>query len=68
MRYGYPTRSPYWLQARFASSCACGKRILKGEQVYYYPSSRKAVCEACGLKGASDMADELAMAGEGNPY
>ena len=45
----------YWVTARFVSVCSkCGKRIVKGERVFYYPSSRSALCsrEECGFEAS----------------
>lgn len=48
-RRRYVNKDPYPLKARFDSDCAgCGKRIRKGDQIYYWPDGRKAYCEACG--------------------
>jgi hypothetical protein len=42
---------PYWTEARFDSDCTrCGRRIKKGERIFYYPNGRKAYCadDGCG--------------------
>ena len=31
-------------------------RIAKGDEIYYYPLTRKAVCQECGQKGAAELA------------
>lgn len=51
--------SPGWITARTIPSCSkCGKRILKGERIFYYPSSQSALCmrEDCGLQASRDYA------------
>ena len=49
-RRRYVNQDPYPLKARFDSDCAgCGKRIRKGDSIYYWPNGRKAYCE-CGEK------------------
>lgn len=54
----YYSRDPYWLNAKFASVCACGKAIKNGDRIFYYPSCRKAVCEVCGRKGQAEIDDD----------
>jgi hypothetical protein len=39
---------PYWLNARFTSKCSCGASIRKGDRIFYYPKSKKALCTSCG--------------------
>lgn len=60
-RNRYASRDPYWLDARFASVCSCGQKIRKGDQIYYYPNGRTAVCEKCGEQGERDMNAERSM-------
>ena len=63
-RRDYP-RDPYWLNARFASVCSCGKAIKKGDRIFYYPNEKKAVCEdPCGLEGAAYLQADKAACGE----
>ena len=50
---------PYWITARFRSTCSCGTAINKGDTAYYYPRQRKALCEACGRAGESALDDEM---------
>lgn len=50
-RNRYANRDPYWLEARFSSDCAgCGRRIQKGERIFYYPNGKSAYCsdDSCG--------------------
>lgn len=42
---------PYPLKVKFNSTCAtCGCKLPKGVNAYYWPSSRKVYCLACGEK------------------
>ena len=51
------TRDPYWLVAKFASKCkSCSSPIRKGERIYFYPTSRTALCFTCGDKAAAEFA------------
>ena len=46
----YP-RDPYWLTAKFNSTCPkCKETIKKGQQAFYYPSTRECYCQkdSCG--------------------
>lgn len=52
-------KDPYWLKARFDSVCSCGAKIKRGEDIYYYPNTRTAICADCGARGESDMQDEI---------
>ena len=54
----YCRNDPYWMKARFASICACGRQIKKGEDIYYFPRQRVAECDGCGAKSAALMDDE----------
>ena len=63
MRY---SRDPFWMTARFASKCACGKEIAKSSQIFYYPSSHTAICETCGQQGYRDLLAEKSMDEYGN--
>ena len=62
------SRDPYWLNARFASQCQCGKPIAKGERIFYYPSTRAALCPSCSDQAAGEFAaaaaDEAFMSGQ----
>ena len=52
------SRDPYWLNARFASDCAkCGKRINKGDRIFYYPITKSPMGSACGC--AEDAAADF---------
>ena len=40
---------PYPLKVKFNSTCTtCGCKLSKGANAYYWPSSRKVYCLACG--------------------
>ena len=59
MHYRHYSSDPYWITARFRSVCACGQPIQRGDRAFYYPRTRKAVCEGCGRIGESDLQDEM---------
>lgn len=49
---------PYWLDARFASACACGNpdhHIRKGDRIFYYPKGKKAFVGPCADANARDF-------------
>jgi hypothetical protein len=48
-------RDPYWLMARFASTCKCGAAIKKGERIFYYPSTKSALCPKCSEAASADF-------------
>ncbi len=40
---------PSQLTVRWSCNCAtCGKKLAKGAQAYYWPSSKKMYCLPCG--------------------
>jgi hypothetical protein len=50
-------RDPYWLESRYAGSCAkCGATIVPGERIFYYPNDRKAYSGSCAEAAAGDFA------------
>jgi len=53
--YNYDPRKLY---ARFDSVCSCGKLITKGDEIVYFPKSRKAECITCGSKALESIQDE----------
>ncbi len=60
---------PRWLTARFVSKCTCGKSIRKGERIFYFPTTRTALCQQpCGEKAAAEFyagaADEAFATGQ----
>lgn len=58
---------PYWLNARFNSTCQCGTPIKTGDKIFYYPRGKTALCPKCGEKAhaefAAAAADEQFMSG-----
>jgi hypothetical protein len=43
------SNDPKQLKARFDSSCSkCAAKISKGQEIYYWPSSREVFCLKCG--------------------
>jgi len=54
-------RDPRWIIAKFNSICSCGKKIKRGDRIYYYPSEREAVCDICGKAGEYDLKKEISM-------
>ena len=48
---------PYWLNARFHSTCKCGRPIKKGDSIFYYPRQRTAMCDGpnCGAKASAEF-------------
>lgn len=67
------TNDPRRITAKFVSRCSkCDKRLVKGEDIYYWPSSREVFCTKCGeadyRRFLSDAADEDVYNGCGNPY
>jgi len=49
---------PFWMVAKFASSCPrCAVTIRKGERIFYYPSTRSVLCSAdtCGGQAERDL-------------
>ena len=58
-------RDPYWLQARFPSSCTgCRKAIKKGARIFYWPNAGqarggRAWCSTCALPIAARFQSEL---------
>ena len=45
------------MTARFDSNCKCGRRIKRGERIFYYPRSREALCDGpdCGQKAGAEF-------------
>jgi len=61
-------RDPYWLTARFNSTCTCGQPITKGQRIFYYPNGRQALCPQCSEKASAEFsaaaADEAMLNGQ----
>lgn len=50
---------PYWLKAHYGGKCfKCGRGIKKGEDIFYYPSTKAVLCsyEPCGQQASKDLA------------
>ncbi len=56
---------PRWIIAKYASTCACKTPIKPGDRIMYFPASKTAECEACGLKTQGLLDDEDAMSSGG---
>lgn len=42
-------RDPYPSTAKFKSNCPrCSCTMNKGDQIFYWPATKKALCEKCG--------------------
>lgn len=59
-KYGYKGASyggdPHWLPARFDGLCKkCGKKVKKGDRIFYYPKGKSAYCETCGKLAEKDF-------------
>jgi hypothetical protein len=47
---------PYWMTARFSSTCACGEhQVKKGERIFYYPNGRSAYGGKCAEAASRDF-------------
>ena len=52
---------PFQLRVKFTGTCAtCGKKLPKGVNAYYWPSSRKLYCLACGENDYSQFLQSAA--------
>lgn len=56
---------PYWLTARFDSTCRqCGRPIHKGDELFYFPRTKTPYCSKCGENHSrrfqAEAADEYA--------
>ena len=65
------SNDPYWLTARFDSTCShCKGPVKKGTRAFYYPRDKTILCgkEECGGKAALSFEaaamDESFMAGQ----
>ena len=51
-------RDPRWLTVKYACKCSkCGRDIKKGEEAFYYPSTRSMYCDhaTCGGAASADF-------------
>ena len=47
----YYRGDPRWLHAKYPGQChgqECGRRIVRGDRVFYFPSTKAIYCEECG--------------------
>ena len=50
------SRDPFWLNAKFGSTCKkCMKMIKTGDKIFYYPSTKSAYCSECGKYAEKDF-------------
>ena len=49
---------PFWLTARYPGRCACGREIKPGQQIFWYPNGRKAICQTCGRTAELEITDD----------
>ena len=50
--------SPFWLTARYSGKCSCGFNIRPGQQIFWYPAERKAICQSCGRAAELEITDD----------
>ena len=47
---------PFWMKARFNSTCAKCKGVIKRlENIFYYPNTKSALCYKCGEEAAAEF-------------
>jgi len=67
MKSYYYSGDPYWTTARFTSKCRkCGKVIMKGERIFYYPKGKYVFCDSDGCGHAESRSFEAAAQDEWN--
>lgn len=49
---------PFWLTARYAGKCSCGFEIKPGQQIFWYPNHRTAICQKCGRTAELEITDD----------
>ena len=57
-RTNYYKHDPRWIVVKYSTRCHCGQEIKRGDRGYYYPRSKKVVCEKCGLLGEMAIIDD----------
>ena len=57
MRRIYSSK-PFLIKAKYASKCACGAEIKPGDEVLYFPATRKVNCRDCATSTLEMLADE----------
>lgn len=50
---------PYWITAKYATNCRCGRPIHIGDRVLYYPNGRRVLCTECSHAGWNDLRNEI---------
>jgi len=61
----YYSGDPYWLTAKFPSSCSrCKKEIKKGDKIFYYPRTKDVFCAAGSCGDAESASFEAAAQDE----
>jgi len=55
---GGGSATPREIEAKWGGKCSCGKAIVPGDKVLYYPSSRRVECWDCSAETRSLLADE----------
>jgi hypothetical protein len=75
MRRRVQNLDPYWITVKFVNPAAppqcgtCKKRLVIGERVFYYPSTKTMLCmkDPCGIQASKDFNaaafDEAQMGG-----
>jgi hypothetical protein len=53
--------TPFLINAKYKSKCGCGKEILPGDEVLYFPQARKVECRDCATPTLEALADEEMM-------
>ena len=49
---------PFWLTARYPGKCSCGFEIKPGQQIFWYPNDRTAICQNCGRTAELEITDD----------
>lgn len=61
----YYSGDPYWLRAKFSSSCSrCKTQIMKGDKIFYFPRTKDVFCSADLCGGAESRSFEAAAQDE----
>lgn len=41
--------NPRWIKARYTGECcSCSRKIKRGDNIVYFPRTKKTQCEVCG--------------------
>ena len=57
-RGGGGSSTPREIEAKWGGACSCGKAIVPGDKVLYYPDARKVECWDCSYETRTLLADE----------